>query len=80
MLETYCHREMTKKTKFYGLTNNSWLALGSITMLSWFLFVLWAIPMAIILYTFFWLLEYFDEDIYTIIEVKSKIKSKKYYA
>lgn len=80
MLQTYCHRELTKKSKFYGLTNNSWLALAIISVLTWFFFILWAIPMAILLYTLFWLLEYFDEDIYTIISSKNKIKSKKYYA
>lgn len=80
MLETNCHRELTKKTKTKGLTSNSWIALAFLGAMLWFFFVLWAIPMVALLYVLFLLLEFFDEDIYTIINVKSKIKAKKYYA
>ena len=80
MLETYCHRELTKKTKSKGLTTNSWLMLAFLGGFLWFFFVFYSIPMILLLYIAFWLLEYFDEDIYTIVNVKSKIKAKKYYA
>lgn len=80
MIETNCYRELTKKTKTKGLTTNSWLILALIGGMLWFFFVFWAIPMVLVLYLGFWLLEYFDEDIYTIVNVKSKIKAKKYYA
>lgn len=80
MLETYCHRELTKKTKSKGLTTNSWLMLAFLGGFLWFFFVFYSIPMIFMLYIVFWLLEYFDEDIYTIVSVKNKIKAKKYYA
>lgn len=80
MLETYCHRELTKKTKSKGLTTNSWLMLAFLGGFLWFFFVFYSIPMILLFYIAFWLLEYFDEDIYTIVSVKNKIKSKKYYA
>lgn len=80
VLETNCHRELTKKTKTKGLTTNSWLILALIGGFLWFFFVFYAIPMVLVLYVGFWLLEYFDEDIYTIISVRQKIKAKNYYA
>lgn len=80
MIETSCYRELTKKTKTKGLTTNSWLILSAIGFVTWLIFVFWAIPIVAVLYLVFWLLEFFDEDIYTIMSVKSKIKAKKYYA
>lgn len=80
MLETNCHRELTKKTKNKNLTTNSWLVLAFSGFLLWIFFVFWAIPMVCFLYLMLWLLEFFDEDIYTIISVKSKVKAKRYYA
>ena len=80
MLETQCYRELTKKTKTRGLTSNSWLLFALIGGFLWILFVFWAIPMIFILYVLLWLLEYFDEDIYSILNYKTKIKSKRYFA
>ena len=80
MIETNCHRELTKKTKTKGLTTNSWFILAFISCMLWFVFVLWTIPIAAFLYLAFWLLEHFDEDIYTIVSVRQKIKAKNYYA
>lgn len=80
MVESNCHRDLTRKTKIKGLTANSWLVLIILGMLSWFIFLLWAIPIVIFLFMLLWVLEFFDEDIYQIIYLKFQIKTSKYYA
>lgn len=80
MIETDCYRDLTKKTKIRGLSTNSWIALIIVSFTAWFILVLWAIPIAIMMYMILYILEYFDEDIYDIIFLKFKIKSSKYYA
>ena len=60
--------------------NHKFVAYTRLGGFLWFFFVFYAIPMVLVLYVGFWLLEYFDEDIYTIISVRQKIKAKNYYA
>ncbi|KGI55161.1 hypothetical protein [Campylobacter sp. MIT 97-5078] len=80
MIETNCYRELTKNPKMKGLSLISWSILGFTGVLSWFLLVLWAIPIVAVLFCVLWTLEFFDEDIYKVISLNTKIKSKKYYA
>ena len=80
MLNSFCYRELTKKPKPKGLTITSWTIWGFLTFILWFLFQLYAIPVAIVILALLYTLEFFDEDIYEIIQKRSKIKSKKYYA
>lgn len=80
MIETDCYRELTKKTKIKGLSIFSWIILIALTFIFWFALVLYAIPIAIILYIALFTLEFFDEDIYQILFKKFDIKSDIYYA
>lgn len=80
MIETNCYRDLTKKTKIKGLSLTSWLMLIILSLISWFIFVLWTFAIATFLYAFFWLLEFFDEDIYQILQIKNKVKSNQFYA
>ena len=80
MLNSFCYRELTKKPKAKGLTITSWTIWGFLTFILWFLFQLYAIPVAIVILALLYTLYFFDEDIYEIIQKRSKIKSKKYYA
>ncbi|EAI8054128.1 hypothetical protein [Campylobacter upsaliensis] len=80
MIETDCYRELTKKTKIKGLSIFSWIILISLTFVFWFALVLYAIPIALILYISLFTLEFFDEDIYQILFKKFDIKADKYYS
>lgn len=80
MIETDCYRELTKKTKIKGLSIFSWIILISLTFMFWFALVLYAIPIALILYISLFTLEFFDEDIYQILFKKFDIKADKYYS
>lgn len=80
MIETTCYRDLTRKTKIKGLSSTSWAILIVVGVGFWFIFVLLAIPIAIILYAVLWLLEFFDEDIYKILSIKSKVKANQFYS
>jgi len=80
MIETDCYRELTKKAKIKGLSIFSWIILISLTFIFWFALVLYAIPIALILYIGLYTLEFFDEDIYQILFKKFDIKADKYYS
>lgn len=80
MIETTCYRDLTRKTKIKGLSSTSWAILIVVGVAFWFIFVLLAIPVAIILYAVLWLLEFFDEDIYKILSIKSKVKANQFYS
>ncbi len=72
--------DLTKKTKLKGLTTTSWFAIIILGFISWFFLVLYSIIVIACLYFLFFLLEYFDEDIYNIISSNMKITNSKYYA
>lgn len=72
--------DLTKKTKLKGLTTTSWFAIIILGFISWFFLVLYSIIVIACLYFLFFLLEYFDEDIYNIISYNMKITNSKYYA
>ncbi|RDU64573.1 VirB3 family type IV secretion system protein [Helicobacter ganmani] len=80
MLNSFCYRELTKKPKAKGLSITSWTIWAFISFILWFLFQLYAIPVAIIILALLYTLEFFDEDIYDVIKMRFKIKSKKYFA
>lgn len=79
MITTKCFQDLTRKTKIKGLSTASWACVIVATFVTWFLFLLWAIPVAIILYAFFALLEFFDEDFYQILMLKNKVSANKFY-
>ncbi|KGI55494.1 hypothetical protein DMB91_07280 [Campylobacter sp. MIT 97-5078] len=80
MLQTDCYRDLTKKIKMKGLSVFSWVILISVSFIAWFALVLYAIPIALLLFLILFTFEYFDEDIYSILIKKMNIKSNKYYA
>lgn len=80
MIATDCYQDLTRKNKIKGLTANSWLILILSSFLCWFLFLFYAIPFAIIMFIVLFTLEYFDEDIYTILALRFKFKTKKYFS
>ena len=80
MLQTDCYRDLTKKIKMKGLSVFSCVILISLSFIAWFALVLYAIPIALVLYIILFTFEYFDEDIYTILMKKMNIKSSKYFA
>ncbi|WP_231549669.1 hypothetical protein [Campylobacter sp. MIT 97-5078] len=63
-----------------GLSVFSWVILISVSFIAWFALVLYAIPIALLLFLILFTFEYFDEDIYSILIKKMNIKSNKYYA
>ncbi|EAK8640568.1 hypothetical protein E7N02_09335 [Campylobacter coli] len=80
MVETSCYRDLTRKTKIKGLTSTSWFALIILGFIAWFFLVLYSLIVIAFLYCFFFILEFFDEDIYQIIFAKLSITQNKYYA
>ncbi|ECL7558314.1 hypothetical protein FTT16_08390 [Campylobacter jejuni] len=80
MLKSYCYNHLTKKYKIMGISYNSLMILLFALVFFWFIIKLWAIPLAIILSSICAIMEYIDEDIFTILDRKLKIKSKKYYS
>ncbi|TLE15945.1 hypothetical protein LS72_005140 [Helicobacter apodemus] len=80
MLNSFCYRELTKKPKAKGLSITSWIIWAFASFIFWFLLQLYAIPIAIIILALLYTLEFFDEDIYDVIQMRFKIKSRKYFA
>ncbi|MBO5063261.1 MAG: hypothetical protein J6C08_01965 [Campylobacter sp.] len=80
MINSTCFTDLTKKTKLKGLSTTSWFAIIILGFISWFFLVLYSIVVIAFLYLLFFLLEYFDEDIYSIISSNMKIPNSKYYA
>nr|WP_229239234.1 hypothetical protein [Campylobacter volucris] len=80
MIETTCYRDLTKKTKIKGLTSTSWFALIILGFIAWFFLVLYSLFVIVFLYCFFFILEFFDEDIYQIIIAKFSISQDKFYS
>lgn len=80
MIETNCYRDLTKKIKIKGLSTTSWLILITVAFIAWLIVMLWAVPIAIFVYGLLWLLEFFDEDIYQILQIKNKVKSNQFFA
>lgn len=80
MITTTCFMDLTKKTKIFGLLTTSWFVIIVASFVTWFFVLLYALIVFALLYTFFFILELFDEDIYEIIGAKLKIPTNKYYA
>lgn len=72
--------DLTKKTKIMGLTTTSLLIIFVVGFVAWFILILYSLAVVAVLYCFFFVLEFFDEDIYEIIGSKMKISQNKFYA
>ena len=72
--------DLTKRTKIIGLTTTSLFTIIIAGFISWFILILYSLAVVAILYCFFFILEFFDEDIYDIIGSKMKISQNKFYA
>lgn len=79
MITTQCFQDLTRKTKIKGLSTTSWACVIVATFVTWFIFLLYAIPVAVVLYGLFALLEFFDEDFYQILMLKNKVAQNKFY-
>lgn len=80
MIISDCYMDLTKKTKIVGLTTTSLFITIVVGFISWFFLILYAFIVVAVLYCFFFILEFFDEDIYEIIGAKMKISQNKFYA
>ncbi|AHE95052.1 TPA: hypothetical protein RPW15_001739 [Campylobacter fetus subsp. venerealis] len=80
MVVTDCYMDLTKKTKIMGLTTTSLLIIFVVGFVAWFILILYSLAVVAVLYCFFFVLEFFDEDIYEIIGSKMKISQNKFYA
>ncbi|CUU74920.1 Uncharacterised protein [Campylobacter hyointestinalis subsp. hyointestinalis] len=80
MVVTDCYMDLTKKTKIMGLTTTSILIIFVVGFVAWFILILYSLAVVAVLYCFFFVLEFFDEDIYEIIGSKMKISQNKFYA
>lgn len=80
MIVTNCYMDLTKKTKIVGLTSTSLIIIFATGFISWFVLILYSLAIVAILYCLFFVLEFFDEDIYEIIGSKMKISQNKFYA
>ena len=80
MIVTNCYMDLTKKTKIVGLTSTSIIIIFVTGFISWFVLILYSLAIVAILYCLFFVLEFFDEDIYEIIGSKMKISQNKFYA
>ena len=80
MIVTNCYMDLTKKTKIVGLTSTSLIIIFVTGFISWFVLILYSLAVVAILYCLFFVLEFFDEDIYEIIGSKMKISQNKFYA
>lgn len=80
MIVTNCYMDLTKKTKIAGLTTTSLFILIVLGFIAWFIFILYSLVVVAVAYCFFFILEFFDEDIYEIIGSKMKISQNKFYA
>ncbi|HDX6278339.1 TPA: hypothetical protein RQJ21_002068, partial [Campylobacter fetus subsp. venerealis] len=67
-------------TKIMGLTTTSLLIIFVVGFVAWFILILYSLAVVAVLYCFFFVLEFFDEDIYEIIGSKMKISQNKFYA
>lgn len=74
-------RELTKKEKFLGLNLNSWIFCSLLVLPIANMTLLYAFILFVVLITFFYVAEFFDEDITDIIFASFKIKGiDTYYA
>lgn len=80
MISTPCYRDLTTKTKFKGLTTTSWFILVILSVIVWFMLILYSIPVIALFYCVLFILEFFDEDIYEILYSKISISQNKFYA
>ncbi|MCI6641476.1 MULTISPECIES: hypothetical protein [Campylobacter] len=80
MIITDCYMDLTKKTKIVGLTPTSLFIIFTIGFITWFIFIMYSLVVIAVLYCLFFVLEFFDEDIYEIIGSKMKISQNKFYA
>ena len=80
MVVTDCYMDLTRKTKIMGLTTTSLLIIFVIGFISWFILILYSLSVVAVLYCFFFILEFFDEDIYEIIGSNFKISQRKFFA
>ncbi|EAI7263283.1 hypothetical protein AJY52_07625 [Campylobacter lari] len=80
MIQTTCYRDLTRKTKIKGLTSTSWFALIILGFIAWFFLVLYSLIVIVFLYCFFFILEFFDEDIYQIIIAKFSLPQNKFFS
>ncbi|WP_332444645.1 hypothetical protein [Wolinella succinogenes] len=79
MIEANNIREITKKEKIKGLSRTAW-ALSMIIAGGSFPHILfWNIPFLIFLLCFFYVAEFFDEDIMDIFSAKIELKAKNEY-
>ncbi|PSM51257.1 hypothetical protein CBLAS_1422 [Campylobacter blaseri] len=80
MIVTDCYMDLTKKTKIIGLTSTSLIIVFIAGFIAWFVLILYSLVVVAVLYCLFFILEFFDEDIYAIIGSKMKISQNKFYA
>lgn len=87
MIEIDNFREITKKDKVYlprtniGISRNALLIALLFGGILWLIFTWWAIPMFIVILLVLCAFEFLDEDIYDILSIKLKSKTKnKFYA
>lgn len=80
MVVTDCYMDLTRKTKIMGLTTTSLLIIFVIGFISWFILILYSLAVVAVLYCFFFILEFLDEDIYEIIGSNLKISQRKFFA
>ncbi|BDB65783.1 hypothetical protein LS66_009140 [Helicobacter sp. MIT 03-1614] len=82
MIEIDNFREITKKDKVYLPRTNIGLSRTSLLIallgggVLWLILVWWAIPLFVLILATLSIFEYFDEDIYDILIIRSKMKSK----
>lgn len=72
--------DLTKKTKILGLTTTSLFMIVIFGFISWFFLILYSFIVVAVLYCLFFILEFFDEDIYEIIGARMKITQNKLYS
>ncbi|SQC36315.1 comB3 competence protein [Helicobacter fennelliae] len=82
MIEIDNFREITKKDKVYlprtniGLGRNALLIALLFGGVLWLVFTWWAIPMFVVILLVLCAFEFLDEDIYDILAIKFKSKTK----
>ncbi len=72
-------RELTKKEKIKGLTRTSWYVSLAIGGTSYPSLIFWSIPVVIFFICFFYILEFYDDDIIDIITTKLRLKAENEY-
>lgn len=80
MVLSYCYYFLTKKYKLFLISYNSLMIIGFIGYILYIIFGFIGILISLFMLILSLIMEYIDEDIYSIIQNKFSLKSKKYYA